>query len=66
MLICTPIVATCSISSMETPLGVKMMSSARKPALRPNCTSWMDTVSNPEPRDRIRFSMEILDKALQA
>ena len=66
MLIRTPSLDAASISSSETPLGVKMMDSGLKPANRPNCTSWIETVSKPLPRLFINLKIEILDKALAA
>ncbi len=62
----TPRAAASSISSKETPLGVKMIDSGEKPAKNPNRTSWMDTVSKPLPRLFISRRMAMLDKAFAA
>ena len=66
ILICAPIFDTFSISSIETPLGVYIIFSGLYPALIPNSTSWMDTVSSPEPNFLMKFNIEIFDNALQA
>ena len=62
----TPISATFSISSIETPLGVYIIFSGLNPALRPTITSCTETVSIPAPRFLMYFKTEILDKALTA
>ena len=66
MLICTPRDVASSISNRETPLGVKIICSGKKPAARPNLTSWMETVSMPAPRVLKNFKIDILESAFTA
>jgi len=65
-LICTPNFETFSISSSDTPLGVKIIFSGLKPAFNPRWTSWIETVSIPDPSELNNLRTEILESALTA
>ena len=55
-----------SSSSILIPFGVKIIFFGSKPALSPNSTSWIDTVSKPAPKLFKNFKIDILGEAFTA